>query len=117
MKVETKRLGYGIPLITAVGFTFGELLKIAMPVVKAFHSDLYSDALWLRSHLTDETTQLTFYYQVRECGTLISTLSRDMNSMGMNGAPVHRLTYTRQGSPGHYSYSLTIESPEGSEPN
>lgn len=47
---------------------FAELLKIAIPVVKDYHSDIFHDAVWLHDNVTDDST-LTFVYVVRENGT------------------------------------------------
>ena len=51
---------------------FGELVKLARPVVREFESDLYIDALWVREHVLDEhSAPLEFWYTVRHSGTHI----------------------------------------------
>lgn len=50
---------------------FGELVKLAAPVVTNYHSDLYRDAQWLQANLDADVvgTALTFWYVVRSNGT------------------------------------------------
>lgn len=50
---------------------FGELVKLAVPVIKAYHSDLFHDAIWLTEHV--KGPEFTFYYSIDDCGTLIGT--------------------------------------------
>jgi hypothetical protein len=47
---------------------FGELIQIAAPVVKHYHSDMYHDAIMLQRHITDDSI-VTFTYVVRDNGT------------------------------------------------
>jgi len=48
---------------------FGELVKLATPVVESYHSDLYYDAHWIGKYVPYEVT--AFYYAVRNTGTSI----------------------------------------------
>lgn len=58
------------PPTTVHSVLFGELVKLAQPHVKRFHSDLYHDAQWIERHVTGP---LTFYFGVGEYGTNIGT--------------------------------------------
>ena len=53
--------------------TFGELVKLATPKVTHYHGDLFWDALWINEHFTKETTDIQFFYVVRDHGTHIGT--------------------------------------------
>lgn len=57
----------GVDVATAQ--VFGRLLNLGVPLLTHFHSDLYHDALWLQEHLTG--TECTFFYGVRQTGTLV----------------------------------------------
>lgn len=48
---------------------FGELVKLALPVLQAYHSDLYHDATWLQANL--KGVELTFFFGFDESGTNI----------------------------------------------
>ena len=48
---------------------FGELVKLAIPVVKHYQSDLFHDALWIEKL----TGPAEFYFIVRTWGTHIGT--------------------------------------------
>lgn len=48
---------------------FGELVKLASPVLAAYHSDLYHDAIWLEANL--KGVELTFFFGFDESGTNI----------------------------------------------
>lgn len=47
----------------------GELVKLAAPYVKQYHSDFYHDAIWLQANIRGECE---FYYSFNENGTCIS---------------------------------------------
>lgn len=47
----------------------GQLIKLAAPHVKAYHSDFYHDAIWIQANVRGETT---FYFSFDECGTYVS---------------------------------------------
>lgn len=49
---------------------FGELVKLATPHLKGFHSDLYHDAIWLQERMTGDA--FTFYYTFNNSGTDIA---------------------------------------------
>lgn len=54
--------------------TFGELVKLATPVLKRYHSDLWHDAKWLELHLQDNAQEgVTWYYATCDSGTAIGT--------------------------------------------
>lgn len=50
---------------------FGKMLDEAIGMVKAFRSDFYHDADWMRRYLKDEDN--SFYFGYREYGTSIGT--------------------------------------------
>lgn len=55
---------------------FGEMVKLATPIVKVYVGDLHADAMWLTEHLLSEDDSLYvsgFYFSVREYGTFIGT--------------------------------------------
>lgn len=54
---------------------FGELLKLAIPTVENYHSDIYWDAMWLNETIQRGTEGLTFWYGVRDNGTHTITRS------------------------------------------
>lgn len=74
MSTVDKRLLYDTsatdvrPALSAV---FGELVKLATPVLGSYHSDLYHDALWLDQHATGPV--FVFYWSVDRSGTTIGT--------------------------------------------
>ena len=49
-------------------YIFGHLLRVASPIVEAYHCDFYRDAIEIR-----ETFNITgvYYYYVGECGTYL----------------------------------------------
>jgi len=53
---------------------FGALARLALPVIRHYHSDLYRDAQWLQVNLTADVADgeaLTFWFVVRPNGTYI----------------------------------------------
>lgn len=50
--------------------TFGHLVRLALPYIEHYHSDLYHDAKWLEKYLTPGEP---FYYGVDAWGTDIGT--------------------------------------------
>lgn len=71
---STFRLGYDrdtTDVAKSVQLVFGHLFRIAAPIVKWYHSDLYHDAMWLREYMVGES--FTFLWSVDEDGTLIGT--------------------------------------------
>lgn len=68
--------------------TFGWMVKAAIPVVKEFHGDLFTDADWIRRHLTElleadeegrpKNTHAAFLYCVRHSGTNTGGTARFM---------------------------------------
>lgn len=80
---------------------FGEMIKLATPMIEHYHGDLYHDVHWLDEYLTDLETE--FYFGFDNCGTAIGTdydlirLSRQSN--------VYKFTLYEQGR----SFYLKIE--------
>lgn len=53
---------------------FGELVKLAQPIVEHYHSDLWHDAAWIREHIPTSMAvggAYAFVYGVRDTGTSI----------------------------------------------
>lgn len=50
-------------------FVFGKLADLSAPVLIAYRSDLYHDALWLQEHMTGQV--LSFFYSFNQTGTYI----------------------------------------------
>lgn len=82
----------------AASLVFGELVKLAAPILTSYHGDLYHDAAWLQKYMKGPT--FTFFYAVDEAGTSIgivakfvfqrSTLRRAVTVTNTNG----RITFT-----------------------
>lgn len=51
--------------------SFGELVKLAIPHIKHYHSDLFHDAVWLENNMSGES--FAFYWSVSDTGTSIGT--------------------------------------------
>jgi len=72
---ETFLGGFGTDpaALSVVASAFGELVKLAAPVVERYHSDLFRDAEWLQANLTADVVggALTFWYVVRTNGTYL----------------------------------------------
>lgn len=65
-------IGNAFPGIeTAAAYVHGELAKLAMPVLRAYHSDLYHDALWIHEHVKGDAIE--FFYSFNDTGTCIGT--------------------------------------------
>lgn len=54
---------------------FGQLVKLAAPVIELYHGDLYRDAQWLNERVHGP---FTFWWQVYDCGTTIDTVGGDV---------------------------------------
>lgn len=70
-EVVSQRLCHGetsSELESAKARIFGELVRLAAPVLSRYHSDLYYDAKWLDENIT---RPCVFYYGVRDSGTHI----------------------------------------------
>jgi hypothetical protein len=50
---------------------FGHMVQLARPVMVAYHSDLYHDALWLDQNLSG--AEYTFFWSFNDTGTIIGT--------------------------------------------
>lgn len=74
-KTRTINLGYdtGKTHITESvrAMVFGELIRLVRPVLEAYESDLYHDALWLQTFANDMRSEITFYYSFNNSGTSI----------------------------------------------
>lgn len=78
---------------------FGELVKLAIPAIEHYHSDLFHDALWLEQHLSGEPMGsgwssgrgMSFYWSVDESGTTIG-----IERVGMR-RNAYRITVTNVG--------------------
>lgn len=64
-------LASGRDMESTRSLVFGELVKIAAPVMVTFHSDLFHDATWLQEHMTGR--EFEFYWSVNHSGTSIGT--------------------------------------------
>lgn len=73
--------GWGKDLSKYAQLVFGELAKLAIPVLRYYHGDLYHDALWVSNHIAG-MEPLTFYYGVRETGTNIGWFEETMTDGG-----------------------------------
>ena len=75
---------------TLYSSVYGELIKLAMPIIKEYHGDLYYDAQWVEKWLEElATTSEPFYYGVRVSGTHIGT---DGNIIADHNTGVYKLT-------------------------
>jgi hypothetical protein len=52
---------------------FGHLVKLAVPQIKSYHSDLYHDAHWIERNVqvAEENETMSFWFSPREMGTSI----------------------------------------------
>jgi hypothetical protein len=75
-----------------------ELAKLTTGKVKHYQSDLYHDALWLYENIAHHKDTLqdedTFYYGLRESGTLIGC---DKNIMLRHSTIVYRIDIVDKG--------------------
>lgn len=85
---------------------FGQLVKLACPVVMHYHSDLYHDAMWLNSHIPDEVYRFVFFYGVRATGTSIGT---DAQSVRVSNDRVYRITVTNRQTGEWYRWRMFIK--------
>lgn len=76
MDKQTYYLGYGVPLDVARAAVFGHLVRLATPILQAFHGDLYHDAQWIMKGMTDNSLPLTFLWSVGKGSTYISCPER-----------------------------------------
>lgn len=56
-------------VVHAARLVFGRLMRLAIPVITAYESDLFSDAMWLVDHMAGAS--FTFFWSVGESGTAI----------------------------------------------
>lgn len=77
---------------------FGELVKIASPVLDFHHADLFHDAVWLQDFVKAPTF---FFYGVRDTGTSIGT---DLDLVSIGNPDVYRVEIISEG--GHLEKHL-----------
>lgn len=81
--MDIEQTVYVAPAITDIGeaksHVFGALVRMATPVLEAYHSDLYHDALWLMENL--KGSDFTFFYGVAEGSTGMSVDFKDIEHM------------------------------------
>jgi len=78
MNTITERLvGWGTfeELASSIkSLTFGELVKLATPILTRYHSDLWHDAQWLEAYLEVNIREGTvWYFAADDSGTAIGT--------------------------------------------
>lgn len=66
---------------------FGELVKLAQPVLREFHSDLFWDA----KAVTEIAGPTSFDYLVRPSGTTMGLFARDMFDVSGAGAVLYHV--------------------------
>lgn len=101
MATDTRRLLYDNTVTgveSAHALIFGRLAELAFPVLTAYHSDLFHDALWIRDTVTGEL--FTFFWSVDQSGT---ALSLDNTGMRENA---YRVTVSCE----HGTVAMTVES-------
>jgi hypothetical protein len=65
---------------------FGQLMALAQPHVKFYHSDLYYDAQWCEKHIAG-TEPISFNFSTDECGTNLG-----VNDYFLNRKYAYRIT-------------------------
>lgn len=85
---------------------FGQLVKLACPVVSHYHSDLYHDAMWLNSHIPDGMYRMVFFYGVRSTGTSIGT---DHQLVATSNDHVYRITVTNRRMGDYHRWRMFIK--------
>lgn len=68
---------------------FGQLVKLAQPVITDYRSDLYWDAVWLQENMTG--SEFTFFWGVRKYGTHIG---QDSALIGRYADNLYSITVT-----------------------
>jgi len=91
--------------------TFGHMVRLAMPVVKEYHSDLYTDAMNLEGNLdlglnAVETTT-SVYFAVRHSGTWLGDTAV-MAATQNHGDKTLRLYHLSIGCDERQMWSITI---------
>ncbi len=81
---------------------FGYLVRLARPVQENYHSDLYHDAMWITSNVTDATE---FEFVVRQNGTHIGT---DAASLFRAAGDPTAIAYTLKLTRVRHAWYLTI---------
>ena len=83
---------------------FAHLVSIATPILEAFHSDLYYDAMYLQA--ADLTKEQTFFYLVGKNGTTWADNYAQAISLSQHGRPhIFRITYKKATE---YKYSKDV---------
>jgi hypothetical protein len=83
---------------------FGEMVRRAAPIIKAYHSDLYHDAEWLTENLNGQTT---FDWLVRRSGTHLGVGPQNDG----NGALIW--AYRMGTEPGDQLWRITVRCDRG----
>lgn len=68
---------------------FGELVKLATPLVEHYHGDVYHDAIWVQANVTGP---MEFFFGADDCGTAIGT---DLGYVAMSRKQVWHVNLTR----------------------
>lgn len=91
--------------------TFGHMVRLATPVVKEYHSDLFIDALNLEANLdlglNAVETSTSVYYVVRHSGTWFGEQAV-IAATSNHGDPTLRLYHLSIGCDDRQSWSITI---------
>lgn len=91
--------------------TFGHMVRLAAPVVKEYHSDLFIDAMNLSANLdlglNQMETATSMYYAVRHSGTWFGE-SAIYCATSNHGDPTFRLYRLSIGCDERQSWSITI---------
>ncbi len=83
---------------------FAHLVSIATPILEAFHSDLYYDAMYLQA--ADLTKEQTFFYLVGKNGTTWADNYEQAISLSQHGREhIFRITYKKSTE---YKYSKDV---------
>jgi hypothetical protein len=78
-------------------FVFGTMVEIATPILEAYHSDLYHDAIELKGR--DWRKEQIFLYCVGKCGTNIVEKLTEAETLKKHGREnVFAFNYTRHPS-------------------
>jgi hypothetical protein len=91
--------------------TFGHMVRLAAPVVKEYHSDLFIDALNLEANLdlglNAVETGTSLYYAVRHSGTWMGDMAVTAATSN-HGDPTFRLYHLSIGCDERQAWSITI---------
>lgn len=94
-------LGMETPVLSIL---FGEMVKRAIGVIEAYHSDLYHDAHWLKENVTGP---MTFYWSPRDCGTNLG-IEPQFIFRDNPGAVYYEIVLTHEGKYDHKDWYATF---------